>query len=245
MNIDFVVNRWAAWAPGVQTQAQWQAWAQAPWLPVGDDSPALSEVAPMQRRRIERLGRMAIQTAYWCQSAARDDLPMIFASRHGDVAGSLRLLESLVSEQALSPTGFGLSVHNAIAALYSIIENRTGNYLAVAGGAATPEVAMVEAAGLLADGADEVMVVCYDASLPDLYADFAEEPSAFHAWCWQVAAGDGSDAIGLSCGAGQASTEAPSALLPHNLDVLRWWLSGDRLLQARADASHWQWQRHG
>lgn len=72
----------------------------------------------MQRRRIERLGRMAIQTACWCQEAEESGVPLVFASRHGDVARSMELLEALAADEPPSPTTFGLSVHNAIAALY-------------------------------------------------------------------------------------------------------------------------------
>jgi hypothetical protein len=82
-------------------------------------------------------------------------VPLVFASRHGDVARSMDLLGALASDQPLSPTGFGLSVHNAIAALYSIARGHRGNYLALAAGQATVEAACLEAAGLLADGARE------------------------------------------------------------------------------------------
>ena len=88
----------------------------------------------MQRRRIERLGRMAIQAACWCQEAEESGVPLVFASRHGDVARSMELLEALAADEPPSPTTFGLSVHNAIAALYSILRRDRGNYVAVAGG---------------------------------------------------------------------------------------------------------------
>ena len=144
--IEFSVVDWSAWAPGLTSKEQWQAWAQAPALPQGDDTPALAEVPAMQRRRIERLGRMAIQAACWCEQP--DDagqVPLVFASRHGDVARSMELLDSLSADQGMSPTAFGLSVHNAVAALYSIARGHRGNYLALAAGRATVETACVEA----------------------------------------------------------------------------------------------------
>jgi hypothetical protein len=61
------------------------------------------------------------------RAGADSDVPLVFASRHGDVARSMDLLGALVSDQPLSPTGFGLSVHNAIAALYSIARGHRGN----------------------------------------------------------------------------------------------------------------------
>ena len=152
MRIQFTIAEWAAWAPGLETADAWRVWARQPFPPHGQGTPALGEVPAMQRRRIDRLGRMAIQTAYWCQRAEAEGIPFVFASRHGDVACSVELLESLSRRETLSPTSFGLSVHNAIAALYSIVRGERGNYLALAAGHATPEAALVEAAGLLGDG---------------------------------------------------------------------------------------------
>lgn len=247
MKIEFSVAEWAAWAPGLHSREDWQAWAQAPFAPHGDGTPALGEVPAMQRRRIDRLGRMAIQTAYWCQHAEAAGIPFLFASRHGDVACSVELLESLSRQETLSPTSFGLSVHNAIAALYSIVRGERGNYLALAAGLATPEAAMVEAAGLLADGAPEVLVVIYDAALPSVYADFRDEPDPFHAWSWRVApAGRDGVALRLGCGAAAGTDPSPAAPpLPHSLDVLRFLLAGQGELRHRVDAVDWTWQRDG
>lgn len=245
MKIEFSVADWAAWAPGLETREAWQAWAQAPFLPQGDAAPPLGEVPPMQRRRIDRLGRMAIQTAYWCDRAEAAGIPFLFASRHGDVSCSVELLETLSRGEPLSPTGFGLSVHNAIAALYSIVRGERGNYLALAAGRATPEAALVEAAGLLADGAPEALVVVYDAALPPVYADFRDEPDPFHAWCWRVApAGGGGERISLSCGAAGAETPAQAEDgLPHSLEVLRFLLAGRDAMRHRVDAVEWNWRR--
>lgn len=183
--IEFSIVDWAAWAPGLSERSQWLGWADAPYPPQGEDTPALAEIPAMQRRRIERLGRMAIQAACWCEDGqgADSQVPLVFASRHGDVARSMDLLGALASDQPLSPTGFGLSVHNAIAALYSIARGHRGNYLALAAGQATVETACLEAAGLLADGAREVRVVVYESPLPEIYATFADEPDPFFAWC--------------------------------------------------------------
>lgn len=243
LNIDFTVADWAAWAPGVQTREDWLQWARAPFPPYGDGTPALTEVPAMQRRRIDRLGRMAIQTAYWCQQAEAAGIPFVFASRHGDVACSVELLDSLSRQETLSPTGFGLSVHNAIAALYSIVRGERGNYTAIAAGAATPAAAMVEAAGLLADGAPQVLVVVYDAALPAVYSGFRDEPDPFHAWCWRLApAGAEGRALGLGCGPASGPEPAAADPLPRSLDVLRFFLAGEPQLRQRVDAVDWTWR---
>jgi len=242
--IGFSVKQWAAWAPGLVDRDAWRAWASAPWVPSGTETPALQEVPAMQRRRIERLGRMAIQTACWCQEAEESGVPLVFASRHGDVARSMELLEALAADEPPSPTTFGLSVHNAIAALYSILRRDRGNYVAVAGGRATVETACIEAAALLADGAPEVLLVVYDAPLPAVYAGFADEPDAGFAWCWRVGpVGAEGDAIALGWNDEGGADDAPAAL-PHALDVLRFLLSGDPSLQWRGDGTAWHWRRN-
>jgi hypothetical protein len=233
-------------------RAAWDAWARAPFLPHGDDTPALTEVPLMQRRRIDPLGRMAIQTAYWCQQQAGGrSTPMLFASRHGDVDRSVGLLKALTADEALSPTAFGLSVHNAIAALYSIVTGERGNYLALASGRSTVETACVEAAGLLADGAPEVRLVYYEAPLPQDYMAYADEAQAFYAWCWRIVpAGAGGPRLQLHWNGGPtgpigqtATLRQDDPLLPHGLAVHRFLLSGDATLSLRDEAGTWHWQR--
>jgi 3-oxoacyl-(acyl-carrier-protein) synthase len=242
--IDFTVAEWAAWAPGLSQREHWQAWALEPTLPHGDDTPALTEVPAMQRRRMERLGRMAVQVACWCAPATEasdGSIPLVFASRHGDVQRSFELLDNLARNEPMSPTQFGLSVHNAIAALYSIVRGERGNYIALAAGRSTAEAAIVEAAALLADGAPEVVVVVYDAQPPQVYAGFLDEPDPFYAWSWRLRAGGEGVRIGLTCAPAEAGSGGTG--LPHGLDVLRFLLSGDNELDHHADGIAWNWRR--
>jgi len=244
--IEFSVLDWSAWAPGLSERAQWQEWARQPQVPQGEQTPGLSEVPAMQRRRIERLGRMAIQAACWCEQDPDDaQVPLVFASRHGDVARSMELLDTLSSDAPMSPTAFGLSVHNAVAALYSIVRGKRGNYQALAAGQATAEAACIEAWGLLADGAPEVRVVLYDSPLPAVYAGFADEPDPFYAWCWRLApAGQGGTRLSLEWEPHAGADQAPGTL-PHGLDVHRFLLDGSDCLSYAHDGQRWSWRRHG
>ncbi|MCL7714688.1 beta-ketoacyl synthase chain length factor [Stenotrophomonas mori] len=243
--IEFSVVGWSAWAPGLTDAEQWRAWAAAPWVPLGDEAPVLAEVPALQRRRIERLGRMAIQVACWCEPPGdHAPFPLVFASRHGDVARSLSLLEALVEEQAMSPTAFGLSVHNAVAAMYSIIRGDRGNYLALAAGGGTVEAACMEAAALLADGAQEVRVIAYEAPLPAVYSAFSTEPEAGFAWCWRLRpAGCPGVRVSLDWEA-QAGPEAPTPALPRGLDAHRFLLAGEREYVHATEEMRWRWRRH-
>lgn len=167
----------------------------------------------MMRRRIDRLGRMACQVAYWCHEP-REDVPVVFASRYGDATRSLALLGDLAQGQPLSPTGFGLSVHNAVAALYSMARGDTANSVVVAAGRATVAAALTEAAGLLADGAPEVLVVYYESPLPADYACFHDEPALNYAWAWRVAAArvesKAQESVRLALSVGESGGWTPS-----------------------------------
>ncbi|MDG2525349.1 beta-ketoacyl synthase chain length factor [Stenotrophomonas sp. HITSZ_GD] len=244
--IEFSVTGWSAWAPGLPHAQDWLDWARGDArAPSGDGAPALADVPPVMRRRIDRLGRMAISATDDCDvSPVRENVPLVFVSRHGDVDGSVELLRALGQTELLSPTAFSLSVHNAVAALYSIVRKRRGNYLALAGGAASVENACVEAAGLLADGAPEVLLVCYDGQLPDIYADFADEPAHAYAWCWRLAAPDQpGERLSLSW-APTDLAPAPASPLQHGLAVHHFLLSGQPRLDVEREDQRWRWHRH-
>jgi hypothetical protein len=243
VNIEFVIKSWNACAAHLSSPAQWQAWAAQPTLPLGAAVAELKEMPAMARRRLDPMGRTAVQVAWWCQQADLG-MPVVFASRYGDATRSLEMLAELARGEAVSPTAFGLSVHNAIGAMYSIARADCANYVSVAGGAASAAAAVVEAAALLADGAPEAMVVCYDAPLPGAYAEFEDEPTAAYAWAWRIARPAANEPhIGLTASPAAGATTAPT--LPFGLDVLRFALSADPTLARAADATLWTWRRHG
>lgn len=139
----------------------------------------------MMRRRVERLGRAALQVAYWCQGDTTGE-PVIFASRYGDMQRAADLLQTLSAGDGLSPASFSVSVHNAIGALYSIARGDTANYLAIAAGDATVSSAFTEAIGHLADGAPAVMVVVYEEPLPGVYQAYAGQVLFPRAWACRL-----------------------------------------------------------
>jgi len=242
--MEFGIRAWAACAAQLDTQQAWLAWSRAPWLPAGEELPALGPMAPMLRRRVTALGRAALHPAYACQPGV-EGMPVIFASRHGDTLRPLQMLGNLADGEALSPTAFGLSVHNAIGALYSIDRGDPANLQALAAGRDTVEAAVVEACGLLADGAPEVLLVQYEAPLPAPYAVFADEPECLFGWAWRVAGPRAGETV-FSLEASDAVPATPrEPLLPHGLDVLRFVLAGDAELHHAGERAGWRWRRHG
>lgn len=249
MAIEFGIRAWAACAPALQSPEAWQAWSLAPWLPEGSDLPALSAMAPMLRRRVNAIGRAALHPAY--DTTPHSDAPgtpAVFASRHGDTRRAFEMLSELAAGEPLSPTAFGLSVHNAIGAMFTIDRGDASNLQAVAAGRDTVETAALEACALLADGADEVLLVCYDAPLPEAYAEFADEPGCLFGWAWRLGrprAGEAFWRLEALRPRSESDPDTAHPVLPHALDVLRFMLAGDAELHHRGERAIWRWQRHG
>ncbi|MBN8466348.1 beta-ketoacyl synthase chain length factor [Corallococcus exiguus] len=249
----FSVQRWAAWAPGLVNPASWETWLATPHPLPAEGTPALAAMPAMMRRRVDRLGRIALQAAYDTHVDA-PDAPVIFASRYGDLGRSVELLTQLARSEPLSPTSFSLSVHNAIGALYSIARGDTSAYAAIAAGEETVEAAFTEACGLLSDGVPRVMVVVYEEPVPTPWEHFSRDVAFPHAWACLLSASTGADAIHLDCAASApedspASPAEPAAPvdapeLPADLRALRFLVSGASRWEHATGGRCWRWARH-
>ncbi|MBQ0933981.1 beta-ketoacyl synthase chain length factor [Ideonella paludis] len=247
MEVHFVINAWAAFAPGLSSAQDWQAWASSPTIPRGTAQAEVKSMPAMMRRRLNALGRMAAEVSYAATDAV--GFPTIFASRYGDASRSLELLSGLAKAEPVSPTAFGLSVQNAIGAMVSMVREDRANMLALAGGSASAAAGIVEAAALLADGAPEVLLVHYDAPLPPDYAHFQDEPEALYAWAWRIAASPQPGAHGwtLTRRSGVA-TDAQANLapsLPLGLALLRPAILPGHVERAWRDGIEWTLCAHG
>ncbi|HZV65043.1 MAG TPA: beta-ketoacyl synthase chain length factor [Telluria sp.] len=239
--VSFSITSHAAWAPGIATPEAWAQWSQAPFAIDAGAEPAVRAMPPMLRRRAGFLGKMALEVAYQCLDG-RSDIPTVFCSRHGEAQRAVELLSDLARGEPLSPTGFGLAVHNASAGLFSIARADRANHIALAAGSSTIEHAVIEACGLLADGAPLVMLVAYDCGLPPVFARFEDCREQPHAWAWLMApAAQQPIRLGWSAHPGPAGQAAPA--LPGGLEVLRFQLSGQREMQRVAGARCWTWTR--
>lgn len=166
--LNFRVESWAAVAPGLESPASWQQWLQQPeLLPSAFDGVALPQIPAMQRRRFTMLGKGAMRAVLNALDG-QSGLPAVFASRHGDTHQTLSLLETLARHEPLSPAAFSLSVHNAIAGLYSIACKDTSALSSIAACQGLLVNTLFEALPLLAEH-ERVLCVLYDAPLPELY----------------------------------------------------------------------------
>ncbi|MFL6700309.1 MAG: beta-ketoacyl synthase chain length factor [Vitreoscilla sp.] len=251
MSLSFVIESWAACAPGVDTPQRWSQWAAAPWLPEGEPQVALAAVSPMLRRRFAPLGRLAAQAAFDLAGAVAlpddadpDDSPTVYASRYGETGRCLELLADQARGDALSPTAFGLSVHNAIGAMIALTRGDRRNSSAIAAGRATAAAGVVEALALLDDGARSASLVVYDAPLPAGYASFQDEPSAHFAWAWRLRRPQaGERALHLDWQTPSANDQTMHPQLPASLQALWFGLSDAPQLTQQIDGRRCVWSR--
>jgi hypothetical protein len=233
--ITFNISQWRAWAPGLQSTADWQGWSQArqPFEP-GDAAPDVSFLPAMQRRRLSHLARMAFAVG-WPLAEGLQDLPLVFISRHGETPHTFAILSDLANAQPLSPTRFSLSVHNAVIGLWSIMRGSTCEMTALAAAGDGFEQGMLEAAGLLHDGAAAVLVIITEERPPQAYRDWVKDVPFDYALGLIVTPGDDWT---LSLVEGSA----PVANEPHALHWLRSLLCGQSTCTHRWNNRTWNWQ---
>ena len=173
----FGIARWHAWAPGVVGAEAWRAWLPAGACPDPAAQPDVSYLPGLLRRRLDKGGRMALSTAWPCVEGL-SSVQSVFCSRHGALHRTLELLTHLADREALSPTTFSLSVHNSTAGLFSIARGDRAAATAMAAGADSLILALLEGANLVAEGAGPVLVCYSDDVAPPPYDSFGLEDAS-------------------------------------------------------------------
>lgn len=239
------IAQWRAWAPSLETTEQWQAWARQPWSP--DDAgqqPGCEFLPPMQRRRLSRMARMALEVA-WPLCGENEQLPLVFASRHGETQRTFALLADVADGQPLSPTQFGLSVHNAIAGQWSMLRGQRSEASAIAGEGDTFEHAMLEAALMIEEGAPSVIVVMTEERPPAAYDEWISDVPFSYAVAMRVTSPE------LAAQAPQGhwrlslhanTDEAAPCAWPHALSLLQAMHTSTSVLKHIWKNRQWIWQ---
>ena len=130
---------------------------------------AIQHIPAMQRRRLSRLAKLALNSAMQTLDTHNVDY-IVWVSQYGDEAKTLNILEDVLSEQTPSPTQFSTSVHNAISGLYSILCRDATPATSLAG---AWNDGLIEAYAWLKTRpeARQVLLVYYDEALPDIYIE--------------------------------------------------------------------------
>jgi hypothetical protein len=166
------------WSPGYRDTAAWITGAPDPSVQV-----APAEILPtMLRRRASALARMAAEVASQAAREGAADLrlaPVVFGSVYGEIGAAVEMMREFRAVGGMpSPTRFHNSVHNSATGYLSIAAGNHGLATAIAAGAQTPAMALLEAMALLADGHGEAVVVLADEPIPHPFSPAVPYPPA-------------------------------------------------------------------
>ena len=174
--LTFKIESWAAIAPGLIKEEDWKSWLlnRHPIAPLFGKE-ALKQIPPLLRRRLTTLGKPALEVVL-ALGMEGECVPSVFSSRHGDTGLTLSLLEEMGKDEPMSPKGFALAVHNAVAGLYTIFCKNTSNVTAISAMDGLVVNSILESVGQL-QTAEKVLCVIYDMPLPELYQPFSSSLS--------------------------------------------------------------------
>ena len=161
----------------VEQFAVWRASAEAP-------RPDVSFVPPLERRRLTGVERAALSVAW--RVKAETEVPVVFASRWGEIGVTAKLMRQFHEDREMSPAGFSASVHNAAPGAFSLLTRNHAPYTAVAARDRSLESGLLEALALRR----EVVFVYAEEATPELYAPTFDDLQAGCAVAVRLAPGD-------------------------------------------------------
>ena len=163
----------------------WKCWSSA-----DSPQPDASQIPAMLRRRLSLLGRAAFSVIEPLVNQY-GPLPLVFVSRHGECSRTLGLLQDLAKGELMSPTAFGLSVHNSTAGLYSIHRGLTTSITALSGGPHNLLAGLLETLGIAHQTHGKALCVFCDEPLPAIYQSHVNQPTQSFALAMVIESGTG------------------------------------------------------
>ena len=247
--MDFTIKQCVAWGGGLTTTQDWQSYAQGELsLSDSQELPALKQIPAMQRRRLSPFAKLALHCALSSADECLTSVPSVFASRHGDLAKTSKLISDVAAKEDLSPTQFGLSVHNAVGGLFSIYSGNKAPLTAVSAGEDTFFTAIVDAlCKLAANEYSQILVVFTETLVPEIYQKYiAQDEVAIACALLLEPAGQGDEVYSLSLQAKQESdkdkVQAENQRL-QVLDFLNFYYSSSTQVNVKSKRHSWQLSR--
>ncbi|CZF78709.1 beta-ketoacyl synthase chain length factor [Grimontia marina] len=237
-SIQFNIQRLYALSPGLENTDNWTVWQknQCQW-PDDAATPSANAIPAMMRRRMSPLSKLVVQVA--AELTDQEEIAYaVFSSRHGELQRTIQLLLDILSGESASPTAFSQSVHNTAAGLFTIATKKPIPATSLAGGKDGFHYALLEAFIFLSQHPDKkVLVVDFDAPLPEIYAKFDAHTTAPYALGLVLEAGD---KIKVKRSATQSDFDNPA--LPQALDFYCQWLRLNTQFSLQSGRQLWSWQ---
>ena len=176
-----------------------------------------------------------------CDPGAVGALPTVFASRYGELALTLSLLDTLARSEPLTAAGFTHSIHNTQVGLFSIAAKNREMATALSAGANTFPCAVLEALALTERaGGGAALVVIADEPVPSAFEVFDDEPTGTYALALVIEGTAAGQRVGLTPPGRQ--THSPRPAWPQAIEFLRWLLSEEPSLSLGGPCP-WTWHR--
>ena len=105
--------------------------------------PDVSFIPPLERRRLTGVERAALSVAW--QVRPEGEVPVVFASRWGEIGVTVKLMTQFHADREMSPAGFSASVHNAAPGAFSLLTKSHAPYTAIAARERSLEAGLLEA----------------------------------------------------------------------------------------------------
>jgi hypothetical protein len=147
-----------------------------------------------QRRRLPSFSRDVLRSALPLLQAS-PHCPVVLSSPHGDLTSTVTLLTDISRREVLSPSLFGLSVHNAPTGALSLLLEQPGDQISLSGDDATLAAGLTEVYARLATQTElsPILLIHADERLPPAYSNFEidDAPSVVLAMMLRLAEGEG------------------------------------------------------
>ncbi|MES2626104.1 MAG: beta-ketoacyl synthase chain length factor [Pseudomonadota bacterium] len=239
MSLKFSLDAWSAWAPDKTRASDWQAWALGQSFQTEPGPPDISSVPAMQRRRMSSLSKMAIATAATAAASSSVKPCCIFASRHGELGRTVKIMESIVKQEDVSPTDFSLSVFNTALGLYSIVSENKAPSTMVVGGEDTFGSALIESMTYLRRFPEvPVLLVYFDEPLPAPLNIMEDPPGPVFSLALLLSAGTPNVDVNFAFNDGKVSEDRNMGL-----EFLKFYLSGMAEGHVTTERTRWHWSR--
>lgn len=168
------INNLNVWLQGIDNNDELMLWAKGDIQLSKEFTPPKPQYYPKgQLRRLSPFSKVALHCLD-IPSALTQNLPLIFASQHGDLAKTVKLIKDAAIGEYLSPTQFALSVHNATTGLFSIATNNTAATTTISAGNNSFMEGLIEASMQCLQENTSVIYTYCDFDVPIEYRQFEQ-----------------------------------------------------------------------
>jgi len=251
-SVHFNVINWLALSPGLTDSSAWTTWSNDKQWPEHCDAVPATLIPAMMRRRMSSLSKLAMQAAMSLVNTHDTQVDyIVFASRHGELTRTVKLMHDILTGEDASPTAFSQSVHNTASGLYTIATKQAIPVTSLGACENTLHAALIEVAAYLVEHPSHtVLLVDFDEPLPAPYQRFDAPNYQGYAFGMLLTGGNDVELAWEpqlsshgSSNTDRALIEASKQAFPQSLDVLAHWVKSGSSWTIDSARARWHWKR--